>query len=504
MPVYPSFYNDELLYSYIARYHIWSGNVSPKATLNEVFGTANAFAVVDMPCRINLLLKNVTFGVDEESLILAATLFPYYTSFQSPDTTKQILNWMIGSEGRAIHVKLGIMAGGVATPTFLRFCPDCYDADMNTLGEAYWHRIHQIPGIILCPVHGRILLNSLIYYSGIRSNEFFPCNENTCCQFKNEIFLNDTEYIIAKNIADDTKWLIENYHTVRSRYETEGDFRRLYLHWLHEKELVCESNRIHIQDLIKSFRAFYGNNLLEIFESSVSYEDPSNWLISIARKHRKAFHPLRHILMMRFLCGGIQNFMESSIAQNPRKCVSNQNINEPAAVIRKKYRAQWVKACSKNPNKFKTEIRRSIPGVYTWLYRHDKAWLNSHSPSLKREKSKNRIDWDSRDTFILERVKECVPDLFSSDERPIRVTISTIGKKIGELGLIEKHLDKMPKTKDYINGVLESQHEHRIRKIKWAIRQLECEDRVIKAWVVLKMAGIRDKMWPQYSEYIYE
>jgi len=41
-----------------------------------------------------------------------------------------------------------------------------------------------------------------------------------------------------------------------------------------------------------------------------------------------------------------------------------------------------------------------------------------------------------------------------------------------------------------------------LRKIQWAIHQLEHDNREIKAWVVLRMACIRDEMWPKYSEYI--
>jgi hypothetical protein len=161
-----------------------------------------------------------------------------------------------------------------------------------------------------------------------------------------------------------------------------------------------------------------------------------------------------------------------------------------------------LKNVQKTLTNIKTDIRKEIPGVYSWLYRHDRAWLNSHSPTRNREKNKDRIDWDIRDKTVLEEVKGCVKDLLINNERPIRVTVSTIGKRIDRLGLIEKQLDKMPKTKDYISKVLESQHEHRLRKIQWAIRQLEHENKEIKAWAVLKKAGIRDEMWPQYSEYI--
>lgn len=500
--LYPWLYNDEILYSYIARYHIWSGNTSPKATLKEVLGTTNALAVVDLPCRIGRLLSNTTIGMDGESLVLRATLFPYYTSFQTLDTSKLVLKWMLGSESKAIHMKLGVMAGGVATPKYLRFCPMCYEADRDALGEPYWHRIHQIPGVIICPQHGSLLRDSRVNYSGVRSNEFSACNEDTCCCAGDEIILSNFEYSIAKNIAKDIQWLLDNYQEVRALYESEGDFRHLYLYWLYMRELATDSGRIHTVELIKSFRTYYHEKILLLFESNVSDEDPNNWLVSIARKHRKVFHPIRHLLVMRFLCGGIQNFIESAAQCKFDFHTESKGIIQADAIDIKKHRDLWIAECSSNPNKFKTDIRRDIPGVYAWLYRHDRDWLHSHSPAQKRVKNKDRIDWDARDTKVLEEVKVCVRDLLISNERPIRVTISTIGKRINKLALIEKHLDKMPKTKGYMNQVLETPHEHRLRKIKWAINKLELDNREIKAWVVLRMACIRDEMWPQYSDYI--
>lgn len=455
-----------------------------------------------MPCRIRRLLSAGAAGENERSVILNATLFPYYTAFQSTDTTEQVFNWMLASEGKAIHTKLGIMAGGVANPKYLRFCPECFEYEIATLGEAYWHRIHQIPGVLVCPDHGCLLHNSNINCSGVRSNAFFPCNENTCCFDKNEFTLNNTEYSLTRDIANDVKWLIGNYFTIRCKYELEGNFRYLYLSLLREKGLTSDSFRLHIKPFMSSFRSYYGNNLLTIFESTVSIDNFNCWLLSIVRKQRKACHPLRHILIMKYLCGGIQNFIKISPSHNIDSKRVERSVNQVCAKDKRRYRSLWLNECSSNPDKFKTEIREKIPGIYTWLYRHDKAWLNAHSPNKPRKKNKERIDWVARDKFVLDEVKSVVRDLLFTVERPIRVTVTSIGKRTNRLAWIEKHLSKMPKTQDYFNKNLESQHEYRVRKIQWAIRQLELDNREVKAWIVLKMAGIRHEMWSHYKEYI--
>jgi hypothetical protein len=41
--------------------------------------------------------------------------------------------------------------------TVLRFCPQCREDDIKSRGEAYWHRIHQVPGLRVCCHHGNPL-----------------------------------------------------------------------------------------------------------------------------------------------------------------------------------------------------------------------------------------------------------------------------------------------------------------------------------------------------------
>jgi hypothetical protein len=55
------------------------------------------------------------------------------------------------------------------------------------------------------------------------------------------------------------------------------------------------------RDLYADFVSFYGLKILSVFQSIPTSEESTCWLKSIARKHRKSFHPLRHILFLIFL-----------------------------------------------------------------------------------------------------------------------------------------------------------------------------------------------------------
>jgi hypothetical protein len=84
-----------------------------------------------------------------------------------------------------------------------------------------------------------------------------------------------------------------------------------------------------------------------------------------------------------------------------------------------------------------------------------------------------------------------VRSLLNTD-KPVRITISRIGKTIGLLALLEKHLERMPLTKVYLKSVTETIEEFQIRRSKWAIKQLDDCGEEIVCWKVMKVAGFRE------------
>ena len=90
---FPNPYPDELLYSLISRYHIRSGNTSPKITLQEIFNSQTTIATADLPYNLGKLIENIKFisnnRVDE--LICKHTIFPFYNPFIPPNIAKQVI-----------------------------------------------------------------------------------------------------------------------------------------------------------------------------------------------------------------------------------------------------------------------------------------------------------------------------------------------------------------------------------------------------------------------------
>ena len=73
---------------------------------------------------------------------------------------------------------------------------------------------------------------------------------------------------------------------------------------------------------------------------------------------------------------------------------------------RRKRRASWTRLLGRYPSAAYSRARAESPGLYTWLYRHDRAWLQSTKPAEIPVPSPRRssVDWEQRDLALAESV----------------------------------------------------------------------------------------------------
>lgn len=198
---------------------------------------------------------------------------------------------------------------------------------------------------------------------------------------------------------------------------------------------------------------------------------------------------------------GLQTFWkergENKDIENNKKIVTgNENIKRDI------YRREWLKLRERYPEKSKKELRLINQKVYMWLYRNDRQWLDDNSPQGRYVYVNKRVDWNKRDKELLPKIKRIVEELLSYEGKPKRISVGIIGNKLGIKALLEKHLDKLPTVKEYLETVIENDDDYRQRRINWAILQLQKEDQDIKVWKVLRMAGIREEYYEQAKEQI--
>jgi hypothetical protein len=611
---FPTPYPDELLYSVLARYHIRSGNTSPKMTIEDLFGKRTVRSVWDLPANLNALLSQVGPYWNAEDLISNHTMYPYYVAFLLPQQAKQVKQSMMSSKGSTIHTRTGVSASSVKLKKQLWVCSDCISEDMESYGETYWRRIHQAPGVFVCSKHETVLEETVIAAKMQNQHEYVAATPQVERAKVNLDGLQEEEVELFIKIAKATESLLNNMHT----QEANNTLREKYLNILKQEGYASANGFLKRKELYQSFSTSFSERCLQLLQSPVSFRE-SDWLTMIFQKHRKSFHPIRHLLVILFLeadlnylfhkteylpfgkgpwlclnvvcpgyhkpvistltitncydtrkpvgtfrcdCGFVfsrrgpdqnkddkyrlgtiknyghvwkrkltelvnEDYSLTEIAKEmqadratikkyaaelklkvPWKLpkIEKKNINEPLAEFTKQLsdrKNKWLELQKEYPEKSKTELRKLAPDVYAYLYRNDQGWLNNNSPVKKRIQTQNkRVDWAKRDEELLTLVKQVILNWDVESEKPTKITVTSIGKKINELALLQKKADKLPKTMEYIRKIAEDTIAFQKRRVEFTIEKLKKENEPILEWKVYKKAGLRPTVSNEVKRHI--
>lgn len=155
---------DELLWSTIAR---WSrlmmrpGNTAFSRFLLRDSEWGYRIAI-DFPAHLDEIARYTPseLGLSADKLRDQHTMYPFVAPFAPAETVKAMAAAMATGGKTGTYSKAWSAACGIQTKTCLRYCPDCFSADRDRYGFAYWHRMHQLEGLDGCHIHGCELLRS--------------------------------------------------------------------------------------------------------------------------------------------------------------------------------------------------------------------------------------------------------------------------------------------------------------------------------------------------------
>lgn len=128
-------YKDELIYSTIARYHFYSGNVDLRDTIEECFRKRTMIPTLEIGGNFEYLSKALGKKYDSESLIAKHTILPYYLPFIDEEIKNEIIGAIKFEGSSSIYTKLGIVAGGICKKAGIFYCPICAAEDIREKGE---------------------------------------------------------------------------------------------------------------------------------------------------------------------------------------------------------------------------------------------------------------------------------------------------------------------------------------------------------------------------------
>jgi len=510
-------------------------------------------------------------------------------------------------------MRSGVMASRVPLPGWLRFCPQCVAEDRNRFGECYWHRVHQISGVELCPFHEVYLQDSHVQASNKRTrHEYVAAERSIRGTIQHQPDMQSPYHQVLLEIARDVYWLLCQHRLLQDLNLLHQRYRQL----LAEINLATYRGRVDVHMFMQMFKKYYPARLLRLLHCELEEDVQENWLLRLVRTPHGAQHPIHHLLLMHFLGQTAESFFgslgedrpfgagpwpclnpvcrryhlpsveECQVVYSPHvrgkpigtfrcacgfvysrtgpdakpddqykrskiksfgtlwetrlqtlwqdetaslRAMARQLGVDPLTVkhqalrmglpfprpvnicsrprVRQKttapslqnseraslkaYRTTWLTMMQANLGEGITILRSKAPGVYTWLYRNDKAWLQAHRPPSKKPKLRpSRVDWEKRDLQLVEEVKAAALRLRSLSGRPVALTTSAIGREIGQLALLQQHLDKLPRTAEALEEYIESQEAYAVRRVWWAVEDYIQKNIFPDRWQLIRKAGV--------------
>lgn len=480
---FPIPYNDENFYSIVSRYKRMNA-LSDKNSLFEDFcNRIERQSFMLLPIHIGELIKNLpyTSKITERYMIYKHTIFPYLTAFIPDERAEKVFGEMIEGRRKSPIVRVGMNSSPVKFSRHMKLCPECIQSDIEATGEAFWRRLHQIPGVYFCKTHGCILKESKVIMND-NQKEFICADEIDLNKENPDVSDSQISKFHNTNIKyiEAVEYLLNN-ELERNPYDFFTDF---YIDKLRHYKLASRSGVINIKELLREFKSYYSEDYLNIMQSNYEEDDEHNWLRLFVRKNDKSKNVLRHLLLLQFLDTSVEELFNTDNVQGKYTILT---VNEPRLDIEKR-KEEWLKIIIDNPGATRRELKDIGKGVYTYIYKYEKEWYHKVTPLYKRKsKAENVIDWESRDNECLSKAKEAVRSLLSKPGKPVRITKAGIRRECKMPTYFKS--EKLKKTNEYIISAIETTETYRRRKIEWAIKEMKEKGINLTVYKIHQYAG---------------
>ncbi|WP_321818871.1 MULTISPECIES: TniQ family protein [unclassified Burkholderia] len=148
--------DDEPLFGIVARYLESGPTQSIKPTIRNLFGRPLRASYTSGGLDFVARETEACWCLSPTQIAEKMTAFPYCAAMSSPERAQLILDRMCGIlPAGAKHVRM--MASWTIGCHGHRYCHACLREDKMTDGVTHWRRSHQLPGVVICPLHGEVL-----------------------------------------------------------------------------------------------------------------------------------------------------------------------------------------------------------------------------------------------------------------------------------------------------------------------------------------------------------
>lgn len=226
-------------------------------------------------------------GMTPEEFRRRHTLFAYALAYMEAKRKQRL--FCAGLDGDATGVPLAAINQNLTRCSpFLRFCPQCVEAELHQYGESHWRRAHQLPGVAICLEHHCTLLHTSL---SLRSSVPMPPPHEVTGEPLTFGVPERVQLAIARwSVASLEVRPEQGKHTAKWFYETANRSGYAY-----------RKNRVDRAALAADIEAFYGHEYLQTIGCIVGTTPGSNWPWRLLSIGGVACEPLKNILLQVFL-----------------------------------------------------------------------------------------------------------------------------------------------------------------------------------------------------------
>ncbi len=425
---------DELLYSLLSRSLSWLGGTASLPVIQAAFGRGATGIRVGLPSGLAALAGALapSFRLDVGAMIRHHTLQPYFLRLLTATDGERLLQGMTAGWRHGGYAGISPFRGASHWHRALTLCPDCVEEDVRGHGEAAWRRSHQLPGVLVCPVHGTALRASRIRAIGQSHLVCCPLDGRDLPEVGNPF-----DRATAWRLALASQWLL---HNPPSGPGLDGLRQRL-------RALVAERgwlkpNGMVRADLHEAVEATYGRDRLAtigvcLTETRGETDIQRLWTGTL----RARVPPLKLLLVLDFLGVG-PAFLQEGEGADPAPGRPRRPPQVPRLTVLRRHRAHMRELVQADGDRPRTLLRSLAPVPYCYLLRHDRTWLETLLPPPRRPAA--TVDWEARDRALAAAVRVAADRLADSGVRLRMITASTVATAAGRRSSLLRRAGKSP------------------------------------------------------------
>lgn len=180
--------------------------------------------------------------------------------------------------------------------------------------------------------------------------------------------------------------------------------------------------------------------------------------------------------------------------RTPKKFVDRRRILvEVLKRRRTSKRREFLDVRKANPKLSRSKLHEVCVALYSWLYKHDRPWLEKHLPARCPGVTIAKSIWSERDATLAAAVLVEAERVRALPGRPVMITATLIAHSL-EIGYVcSKRAHVLPLTNKALKEVAETCDQVAVRRVEWATACFEHQGLSPAAWRIAVQAGLNGK-----------